>query len=121
MAFENPMPVVFVIAADWKLRTAVRAELLEMGINAVGMNSRDDVNSALLSGGLPDAVVLEAIPEFLADSRIQGLMRQVPTILIASRTVSVPIPESPVVLYRPVRIAEILDRVGEVLARGHVA
>jgi len=28
------MPVVFVIATDWKLRTAVRAELRERGIDA---------------------------------------------------------------------------------------
>jgi hypothetical protein len=44
------MPVVYVIASDWKMRTAVRAELHEMGVEGLGMDSADDVGRAIASG-----------------------------------------------------------------------
>jgi len=115
------MPVVYVIAADWTLRTAVRAELREMGIEALGMDSADDAGRANSSGELPNAIVLEAIAELLRDQRIQNLLRRVPAVLIASRTEEVSLPDAAAVFYRPVRVAEIVARVSELLARGHAA
>ncbi len=117
----NTMPVVFVIASDWKMRTAVRAELRELGIDALGMDSVDDTTRATASGSLPNVVVLEATAELLEDLRIQNLVQRVPTVLIASRTVRVSLPDTPAVLYRPVRIADIVARVSELLARSHAA
>ncbi|MGA7795124.1 MAG: hypothetical protein WCA19_18960 [Candidatus Acidiferrales bacterium] len=115
------MPVVFVIAPDWKMRTAVRGELREMGINALGMDSADDVGRAIASGRLPNAAVLEATEDLLGDLTIRNLVQRVATVLIASRTVKVSIPDAPAVLYRPVRVAEIVARVNELLARGDAA
>lgn len=115
------MRIVFVIAADWALRTALRAQLRELGIEALGMDSADDIARLIPSGRPPDAVVLEAAAELLGDSRIQKLIHRAPTILIASRTVAVPLPPGHVVLYRPIRIADIVDRVSRLLARNHAA
>jgi hypothetical protein len=113
------MPVVFVIAPDWTMRTAVRAELREIGIDALGMDSADDATLAMASGGLPNVVVLEATAELLDNFRIQILVQHVPTVLIASRIERVSLPEAPVVLYRPVLVADIVARVNELLARNH--
>jgi len=110
------MLVVYVLAKDWTMRTAVRAELREMGVEALGMDSADDVDRAIASGGLPNLVVLEATAEFLHSPRIQGLVRHVPAVLIASRAEKVSLPDTPAVLYRPVSVAEIVARVSEILA-----
>jgi len=115
------MPVVFVIAPDWTMRTAVRAELQEIGVEALGMDSADDADRAIASGGLPNVVVLEATAELLGDTRIQNLVQRVPAVLIASRTETVPLPDATAVLYRPVRVAEIVARVSELLARDHAS
>ena len=115
------MPVVYVIAQDWTMRTAVRAELREIGIEALGMDSADDADRAIASGGLPNVVVLEANAELLGDPRIQNLVEHVPAVLIASRTVKVSLPDTAVILYRPVLIAEIVASVNELLARDHAA
>jgi hypothetical protein len=115
------MPVVFVIATDWKLRAAVRAELRERGIDALGMDSAEDVGRALAGGAMPAVVVLEANAELAGDPAIQGLVGRVPTILVASRTQTVALPRVTAVFYRPVRIGEIVAKVSELLGRGEVA
>jgi DNA-binding response OmpR family regulator len=114
---KETIPVVYVIASDWTMRTAVRAELREMGIEALGMDSAEDAGRAMTSGQLPNVVVLEATEELLGDLRIQNLVRRFPAVMIASRTVKVSLPDTADVLYRPVRIAEIVARVSELLAR----
>jgi hypothetical protein len=114
---RKTIPVVYVIASDWTMRTAVRAELREMGIEALGMDSAEDGGRAMASGTLPNVVVLEATEELLGDLRIQNLVRRFPAVMIASRTVKVSLPDTADVLYRPVRIAEIIARVTELLAR----
>ena len=111
------MPVAFIIAPDWTLRTALRAELRESGIDALGMDSPNDVAYARASAQIPNVVVVEATPELLDDLRIQSLLRRVPAILIASRTLNVPLPPTAAVLYRPVRIADIVASVNDLLAR----
>ncbi|HXC61901.1 MAG TPA: hypothetical protein VNV63_04430, partial [Nitrospiria bacterium] len=65
------MPVVYVIAPDWTMRTAVRAELREKGVEALGMDLADDVGRVIASGGLPNVVVLEATSDLLGDPRIR--------------------------------------------------
>jgi DNA-binding response OmpR family regulator len=123
------MAIVFVIARDWTLRTTVRAELRELGIDALGMESADEVGSALAAGQIPAVVVLEGTSEIAGDPAVQKLIKRVPTILVASRMESLPLhPEGPAkppvfasVFYRPVRIAEIVARVLEILERGAAA
>ena len=115
------MAVVFIIGSDWTMRTAVRAELREIGIDALGFDSAADVGGATSAGVFPDVVVLEATPELVGDMRINALVQHVPTVLIASRTVRVSFPDVAAVLYRPVRVAEIVTRVRELLAGTHAA
>jgi len=111
------MPVVFVLASDWTMRVAVRAELRESGIDALGMDSAEDAGRALASSGLPDVIVLEATADLLNDIRIRNLIQRVPSILVASHTLEVALPDADVILYRPVRVSEIVDRVRELLGR----
>ena len=145
------MPSVFVLARDWTLRTALRAELRERGIDALGMDSADDAGRAIAAGQFPSAAVVEGIPEFASNQAIQNLIARVPTVWIASRTEK--IPEAPpssasadaqhepagsgqpassshrnapdqhvgVVLYRPVRIGEIVSVVLDLLHKGQAA
>jgi hypothetical protein len=103
------------------MRTAVRSELREIDIDALGMDSAGDTARALASGSLPDVIVLEATAELLNDIRIHNLVQRVPTVLIASRTLKVSLPDTPAILYRPVRIAEIVARVRELVAPDHSA
>jgi DNA-binding response OmpR family regulator len=119
--FADKMPVVFVIARDWTLRTGVRAELRERGIDALGMDAPADAGRAIAGGQLPAVVVLEAIPELAGDPAIRKLVEHVPTILIASRTETVPLPPVDTVFYRPVTVGGIVARVHEIIARGHAA
>ncbi len=116
------MPVVFVIASDWTLRTALRAELRELGIRAMGMESPDDVGQPIAAGENPSAMVLEGTPQLAGDPAIKALVKRVPTVLIASRAERIDdLPPVAAVLYRPVRIAEIVCRVQELLQEPHLA
>jgi hypothetical protein len=145
------MPFVFVLARDWRLRAAVRAELRERGIDALGMDAADDAGRAIASGQFPAALVVEGISEFASNPAIQNLIARVPTVWIASRTEKIPEPalssvsadaqhgpfgpgppasssqrNAPrrhvgVVLYRPVRIAEIVFAVLDLLHEGQPA
>jgi len=119
---KNGMPpVVFVIATDWKLRAAVRAELRERAIDALGMDSAEDVGRALAGGAMPAVVLLEANAELGGDAAIQSLVGRVPTVLVASRTETMALPRVAAVFYRPVRIGDIVAKVSELLERGEVA
>ena len=72
------MAIVFVIARDWTLRAAVRAELCELGIEALGMESAEDVGRALAAGQLPAAVVLEGTAEIAGHPAVRKLIERVP-------------------------------------------
>lgn len=113
------MLVVFIIARDWTLRAGLRAELRERGIDALGMDSPQDAGRAFAESQMPAVVVLEATTEFAGDPAIQSLVKRVPTVLIASRTETVPLPPAAAVFYRPVSIGEIVGRVLELLKIGH--
>lgn len=129
------MPSVFVLAHDWTLRTAVRAELRERGIEALGMDSAEDAGRVIAGGQTPSALVLEGAAEFVANPAIRNLMSRVPTVLIASRTEKIPPPSGDfgetateskgqfrgVLLYRPVQVGEIVARVLDLLRRGQAA
>lgn len=114
------MPRVFVIAQDWSLRTGVRAELREMGVEALGMESVADGLRAVAEGTLPDAVVLDSAAAVPAVEEIAALARRFPVLLVASRTE--PRPEIPgaAVLWRPVSVGEVIQQVRHLLG-GRVA
>ncbi len=118
------------------MRTAVRAELRERGVQALGMDCAEAVGRAMASGQTPAALVLEGTSDFLSNAGIQNLMSRVPTILIASRTEKIPLPQSEppatdctgsshpylgVILYRPVQVGEVVTRVLELLNKPHPA
>lgn len=109
------MPVVFVIAEDWRLRAGVRAELRERGIEAMGIESAADAGRALASGEMPAAIILEAGARAAADPVVQQLAGRVPTIAIASRTETVSLGSAAKIFYRPVRVGEIVDGVLDLL------
>lgn len=109
------MSLIFVIASDWKLRTAVRAELLEAGIKAMGMQSADEVGRSIAAGEFPSAIMLEATQQLADDPAVKQLVERVPTVLIASRTETIDLPPVAVVLYRPVRIGEIVQELQKLL------
>jgi hypothetical protein len=115
------MPLVFIVARDWQLRAGLRAELREGGIDALGIDSAEDAGRSFAEGEMPAVVVLEATAEFAANAAIQSLVKRVPTVLIASRTETVPLPPAAAVFYRPVSIGEITNRVLELLKTGHAA
>jgi hypothetical protein len=92
-----------------------------MEVDALGMDLADDADRAIASGELPDVVVIEATAELVGKPRIQDLVRYVPVVLVASRTVKVSLPNAAVVLFRPIRVADIIARVSELLARSHEA
>ena len=115
------MSVVFVISSDWTLRTTVRAELREAGIDALGMETADQAGRALAAGQMPSAIVLEATAPIASDAAIQHLIQRVPTVLVASRTETLPMPPVAAVFYRPVRIGEIVACARELLRKPHLA
>jgi hypothetical protein len=127
--WKKKMPLVFVIAQDWILRTAVRAELRERGVDALGMESPDDAGRAIASGQVPSVIVVEGTAELVSPPSIQNLIARVPTVLIASRTERIRLPERQVeqnshrgaVLYRPVQVDEIVSRVLGLLENGQAA
>lgn len=127
--FGEGMPLVFVIARDWILRSSVRAELRERGVDALGIDSADDVGRALAEQQVPAAVVVEGTAEFMCHPGIQSLVSRIPTILIASRSERIPLltPEErgklhlAALLYRPVLIGEVVSRVMSLLRKGQAA
>jgi hypothetical protein len=48
------MAVVFVVSRDWTLRATVRAELREAGVDAMGLETADDVGERYRSSGRRD-------------------------------------------------------------------
>ena len=110
------MPTVFVIGSDWTLRANVRAELREAGIEALGMETMDEAGQAIARGEWPAAAVLEAAAGEPNPTALGLLAKRVPVVVVASRTETVPLPEdAAVVLYRPVRVADIVARVKQLL------
>jgi hypothetical protein len=119
MLYSRPeMPVVFVIAEDWTLRTGVRAELRERGIAALGMDSAAEVGKTLAGGDTPGAIVLEAGTRASADPAVQRLCQSVTTFLVASRMQSREAASrgpAAKIFFRPVQIGEIVSAVLEAL------
>lgn len=111
------MPLVFIIAEDWTLRIAVRAELREAGIEALGMERVADAARAIAEGTMPTVIVLEART---LDAAGPALPRHIPRVVVASHTER---PEAweavkegaAAVLYRPVSVAEIVAQVKQLL------
>jgi DNA-binding response OmpR family regulator len=107
------MPVVFIVSREWDLRGAVRAELREAGIAAMGMETVDDMARTIAGGVAPDLVVLDG--QYLHDPQtrqaVQNLASLVPVLVIDSRLNPAPPLPGAQLLSRPVQVKEIVARV----------
>lgn len=107
------MPTVFVVSRDWTLRTAVRAELREHGVEALGLETADDVGRQLGRGIVPAVVVIDGaeLEHDLPRQEIANLARQVTVLVVDSRVTPAPqIPQAER-LERPIGIGDIVSRV----------
>lgn len=113
------MPTVFVVSRDWTLRTAVRAELRERGVDALGLETADDVGQALARGTMPSAVVIDSaeLDTSLARAEMENLARQVAVLVIDSRVTPGPGLPGAETLQRPVSVGDIVARVLALLAK----
>jgi DNA-binding response OmpR family regulator len=113
------MQIVFVVSPYWTLRTAVRAELREADVEALGMETADDVGIALGRGTLPSVVVIDAAQLETQSAReaIANLARHLPVLVVDSRVT--PGPEIPGAerLARPISVGDIVARVRTLLQK----
>jgi hypothetical protein len=107
------MPVVFVVSGEWDLRGAVRAELREAGIEALGMETVEDMARMIAGGIAPALVVLDGAQLHRPETRqaLQDLSSRLPMLVIDSRlNPASPLPRAQTFL-RPVQVKEIVARV----------
>ena len=107
------MPVVFIVSGEWDLRGAVRAELREAGIEALGLETVDDMAQMIAGGIAPGLVVLDGEqlrgPE--ARHALENLSSRLPVLVVDSRlSPAPPLPGAKTIL-RPVQVKEIVARV----------
>ena len=108
------MPTVFVIAEDWMLRAMLRAQLRELGVDALGMETADDAARAIADGQMPAAVVLETSSREKSEAMAE-LARRVPLIVVTSGLDRIALPEAAAIFHRPVRVGEIVARIMQAL------
>ena len=107
------MPVVFIVSGDWDLRGAVRAELREEGIEALGLETVEDMARVIASGIAPSLIVLDGAQLHNSEARraLENLSSRVRVLVIDSRLdPAPPLPGATTVL-RPVQIREIVARI----------
>jgi hypothetical protein len=115
---HDTMPVVFVVSRDWTLRAAVRAELRETGVDALGLETADDVGKALARSVLPAVVVVDAaeLETPLARESLGNLAQTAAVLVVDSRTAPAPDLPGAARLQRPVRVGDIVACVLTLLA-----
>jgi hypothetical protein len=109
----SKMPVVFIVSGEWDLRGAVRAELQEAGIEALGIETVEDMVRTIAGGSAPSLVVLDGAQLHKAQTRqaLQNLSTRVPLLVIDSRlSPAPPLPRAQTIL-RPVRVKDIVAQV----------
>ena len=113
------MAAVFIVSGEWNLRGAVRAELREAGITAMGMENLDDMARTIARGSAPDAVVVDG--EILrgeeSREKLQNLATRVPVLVVGSRVDPPPAVSGAEVMLKPVRVKQIASRVLNLLGK----
>lgn len=107
------MPVVFIVSGEWDLRGAVRAELREAGIEALGMETVEELARTIAAGLAPSLVVLDGAQLHKTETRraLQTLASRVPLLVIDSRlNPAPPLPGAQTIL-KPVQVKEIVASV----------
>jgi DNA-binding response OmpR family regulator len=107
------MPVVFIVSGDWDLRGAVRAELLEAGIEALGLETVEDMSRVIPGGIAPSLVILDGEQLHNPEGRraLENLSARVPVLVIDSRLDPAPPLPGATTMLRPVQIREIVARI----------
>ena len=107
------MPVVFIVSGEWDLRGAVRAELREAGIEALGMETVEELARAIAAGLAPSLVVLDGAQLHKTETRtaLQNLASRVPLLVIDSRVNPAPPLPGSQAIPRPVQVKEIVARI----------
>lgn len=108
------MPTIFILARDWSLRAMVRAALRERGIDVQAMEVAAEVGARIASGVIPSVVVIEAADRVAPG--LESLARRVPFLVVASGVEGDVWPAAAArVLHRPLRIAEVVAAVLDLL------
>ncbi|HEX9759767.1 MAG TPA: hypothetical protein VGA40_02555, partial [Candidatus Acidoferrales bacterium] len=110
------MPLVFVIGEDWTLRGAVRAELRERGVEALGFANLNDALEAMAAGSPPSVIVLDAACADTGDTLWGVLARRSAVLVVASRFEAPPHMEGMRIMFRPVGVGDIVRQVEQLLA-----
>jgi DNA-binding response OmpR family regulator len=107
------MPVVFIVSGEWDLRGAVRAELREAGIEALGLETVEDMARVIAGGICPSLVVLDGaqLHNPKAWRALENLSSRVPVLVIDSRLDPAPPLPDVTTMLRPLQIREIVARV----------
>jgi len=114
------MPTVFVIGQDWTFRVAVRAELLEQGVEALGLATWADAQQAARAT-VPDVVVLDAASADFPAASFSSFAPSAQFVVMSSGLHPLPaLPPGAVHLKKPLRVGEIVAAVRH-LMEGHPA
>ena len=107
------MPVVFIVSGEWDLRGAVRAELRETGIEALGLETVEDMARTISGGIAPSLLVLDGAQLHKSETRqaLQNLSSRLPLLVIDSRLSPAPALPGAQTILRPVRVKDIVARV----------
>jgi len=107
------MPVVFLVSGEWELRGAVRAELREAGVQALGMQTVDDMAQTIAGGVVPALVVVDGscLQKPQTRQALQSAARRLPLLIIDSRLYPTPPLPGAQIIRRPVQVKEIVARV----------
>jgi DNA-binding response OmpR family regulator len=108
----SEMPVVLIVSGDWDLRGAVRAELREAGIEALGVETVEDMARLIAGGIAPSLVVLDGAQLHNPEIRqaLENLASRVPILVVDSRSDPAPPLPGATTMLRPVQIKEIVAR-----------
>lgn len=118
------MPQICIVGRDWKFRALVRAELREQGYEALGMETLDEVGQSLACGEVSPAALVFDLSESDDPDRdidtLRLLARALPVLLIASHSNAPALataPEGITLLFRPLAIADVVNRIHTLLAK----
>jgi DNA-binding response OmpR family regulator len=112
------MAVVFIVSGEWDLRGAVRAELREAGIEALGLESVEEM-ARMIAGGIgPSLVVLDGALLHKTETRqaLQNLSARLPILVVDSRLNPAPPLPGASTIRKPVQVQEIVARVLSMLS-----
>lgn len=112
------MPVVLIVSGEWDLRGAVRAELREAGIDALGLETVDEMGRMIARGVAPSLIVVDGaeLCETKTRAAIENVSSRVPVLVIDSRLNPAPELAGAETMRRPVSVREIVSRVLEMLS-----